>query len=73
MEGAKKKIMETSSASKSIAELLAVFVNEIMPYFTDSGGSNNIKKIAAFTNNKAWNDYQENIRFLLKDHGFSCS
>jgi hypothetical protein len=70
MEGAKKKIMETSSASKSIAELLAVFVNEIMPYFTDSGGSNNIKKIAAFTNNKAWNDYQENIRFLLKDHGF---
>ena len=63
IEGVKKTIMETSSASKSIAELLAVFVNEIMPYFTDTG-SNNIKKIAAFTNNKAWNDYQKNIEFL---------
>lgn len=63
MEGVKKTIMETSSASKSIAELLTVFVNDIMPYFTDTG-SNNIKKIAAFTNNKAWNDYQKNIEFL---------
>ena len=70
MESAKKKIMETSSASKSIAELLAVFVNDIMPYFTDSGGSNNIKKVAAFTNNKAWNEYHKNIEFLMQDDGF---
>jgi hypothetical protein len=70
MENAKKKIMETSSASKSIAELLAVFVNDIMPYFTDSGGSNNIKKVAAFTNNKAWNEYHKNIEFLMQDDGF---